>query len=148
VDYRSLFRGLSPGDAAEAILAEIHQRLQHRFLLLIVENLDAAFKGLGDQGQKRWRAFLQEKGRVATLATAQQIFDTVSDRDFPFWGFFDIHHLAPLSFEDARILIRNISVENKNRELIQFLDTADGRYRIRSLHHLAGGGAIIGCMCC
>ncbi|MCA9009830.1 MAG: hypothetical protein KDB01_08790 [Planctomycetaceae bacterium] len=139
VDYRALFRGLSPDDAAEAILSEIHRRLQHRYLLLIVENLDAAFKGLGDQGQKRWRAFLQEKGRVATLATAQQIFDAVSDRDFPFWGFFDIHHLAPLSFEDARILIRNISVENENHGLVQFLDTADGRYRIRSLHHLAGG---------
>lgn len=139
VDYRTLFRGLSPDDAAEAILSEIHRRLQHRYLLLIVENLDAAFKGLGDQGQKRWRAFLQEKGRVATLTTAQQIFNAVSDRDFPFWGFFDIHHLAPLSFEDARILIRNISVENENRELIQFLDIADGRNRIRSLHHLAGG---------
>ena len=139
IDYRTLYRGLPPDDAAEAILAEIHQRLQHRFLLLIVENLDAAFKGLGDHGQKRWRAFLQEKGRVATLATAQQLFDAVSDRDLPFWGFFDIHHLAPLSFEDARTLIRNISVENDNRELVQFLDTADGRYRIRSLHHLAGG---------
>ena len=139
IDYRTLFRGLPPDDAAEAILAEIHQRLQHRFLLLIVENLDAAFKGLGDHGQKRWRAFLQEKGGVATLATAQQLFDAVSDRDFPFWGFFDIHHLAPLAFEDARTLIRNISIENENRELVQFLDTADGRYRIRSLHHLAGG---------
>lgn len=139
IDYRTLYRGLPPDDAAEAILAEIHQRLQHRFLLLIIENLDAAFKGLGDQGQKRWRAFLQEKGRVATLATAQQLFDAVSDRDFPFWGFFDIHHLAPLSFEDARTLIRNISVENDNQELVKFLDTADGRYRIRSLHHLAGG---------
>ena len=139
IDYRTRYRGLPPDDAAEAILAEIHQRLQHRFLLLIMENLDAAFKGLGDQGQKRWRAFLQEKGRVATLATAQQLFDAVSDRDFPFWGFFDIHHLSPLSFEDARTLIRNISVENDNQELVQFLDTADGRYRIRSLHHLAGG---------
>ena len=139
IDYRTVYRGLPPDDAAEAILGEIHERLQHRFLLLIVENLDAAFKGLGDRGQKRWRAFLQEKGRVATLATAQQLFDAVSDRDFPFWGFFDIHHLAPLSFEDARTLIRNISVENDNRELVQFLDTADGRYRIRSLHHLAGG---------
>ncbi len=138
-DYRALFRGLPPDDAAEAILLELHQRLKHRYLLLIVENLDSAFKGLGDQGQKRWRAFLQEKGRVATLATAQQIFEAVSDRDFPFWGFFDIHHLAALSFEDARTLIRNISIENKNRELVQFLDTADGRYRIRSLHHLAGG---------
>ena len=139
INYRTLYRGLLPDDAAEAILAEIHQRLQHRFLLLIVENLDAAFKGLGDHGQKRWRAFLQEKGRVATLATAQQIFDAVSDRDLPFWGFFDIHHLGPLSFEDARTLIRNISVENENQDLVRFLDTADGRYRIRSLHHLAGG---------
>ena len=138
-DYRSPYLGLPPDDAAEAILNEIHRRLQHRYLLVLFENMDAAFKGLGDQGQKRWRAFLQEKGRVATLATSQQIFDGVSNRDLPFWGFFDIHHLTPLSFDDARALIRNISTENKNRELIKFIDTAEGRYRIRSLHHLAGG---------
>ncbi len=138
-DYRSPFRMLPADDAAEAILNEIHRRLQHRNLLVMFENMDAAFKGLGDHGQKRWRAFLQEKGRIATLATSQQIFDGVSDRDLPFWGFFDIHHLAPLSFDDSRTLIRNISIENKNKELVQFIDTAEGRYRIRSLHHLAGG---------
>jgi tetratricopeptide (TPR) repeat protein len=139
MDYRSTFQGLPPNDAAEAILKEIHSRLKHRSLLLVIENMDAAFKGLGDAGQKRWRAFLQETGGVATLATSQQLFDGVSNRDNPFWGFFEIHHLAPLSYDDARSLIRKISVENNNRDLARFLDRADGRYRIRSLHHLAGG---------
>ncbi|WP_417734953.1 hypothetical protein [Rosistilla oblonga] len=138
-DYRTRYRGLPGDDAAEAILDEINQRLQHRYLWVLLENMDAAFKGMGDQGQKRWRAFLQEKGRIATLATSQQIFDGVSDREQPFWGFFDIHHLRPLSIGDARELIRNISVENGNHDLAKFLETADGRYRIRSLHHLAGG---------
>jgi len=138
-DYRLPYRGLPADDAAEAILNEIHRRLQHRYLLVLFENMDAAFKGLGDQGQKRWRAFLQEKGRIATLATSQQLFDGVSNRDLPFWGFFDIHHLAPLSIDDSQSLIRNISIENKNKDLVQFIDTAEGRYRIRSLHHLAGG---------
>jgi len=138
-DYRLPYRGLPADDAAEAILNEIHRRLQHRYLLVLFENMDVAFKGLGDQGQKRWRAFLQEKGRIATLATSQQLFDGVSNRDLPFWGFFDIHHLAPLNIDDSQSLIRNISIENKNKDLVQFIDTAEGRYRIRSLHHLAGG---------
>ena len=33
VDYRALFRGLPPDDAAEAILSEIHRRLKHRLPL-------------------------------------------------------------------------------------------------------------------
>ena len=138
-DYRTPVRGLNPDDAAESILKSIIARLDKRNILLIMENLDRVFSGLGDLGQKKWRAFLQEQPRIATLATSQQLFDGIARRDEAFFGFFDIQHLTPLSVDDARELIRKISLEQKKGDLVAYLDSAEGRYRIRALHHLAGG---------
>ena len=138
-DYRTAVRGLNPDDAAESILKSIIARLDKRNILLIMENLDRVFSGLGDLGQKKWRAFLQEQPRIATLATSQQLFDGIARRDEAFFGFFDIQHLTPLSVDDARELIRKISLEQKKGDLVAYLDSAEGRYRIRALHHLAGG---------
>lgn len=131
--------GIPPDDAADIILRDIIVRLGNKTLLLIIENLDFAFRGLQDGGQKKWRAFLQETQKITTLASSQQLFDGVSSRHAAFFGFFDIHHLAPLNFEDAHQLIRNIALHYQKTELVDFLDTSAGRYRVRALHHLAGG---------
>ena len=138
-DYRTSVRALPADDAAESILNSIVDRLGNRSLVLIMENMDRVFSGLGDLGQKKWRAFLQEKPRIATLATSQQLFDGITSRDETFFGFFDIHHLKPLTVGDARDLIKKISLEQGNHELVAFLDSAEGRYRVRAVHHLAGG---------
>ena len=138
-DYRGGARGLTPDDAAEQILGEVVKRLGDRSILLMMENLDRAMRGLGDLGQKKWRAFLQEQGRVATVATSQQLFEGVSSRDAAFYGFFEIVHLVPLSVEDARELMGKIARENDNCDLAEFLRTPEGRYRVRALWHLAGG---------
>jgi len=113
-------------------------QLGSRHLLLMMENLDRAFRGLGDTGQKKWRAFLQETGRVAALATSQQLFEGIS-RDEAFFGFFDIRHLGPLSVEHAQRLIANVAHGYGNEELATFLGTSEGRYRVRALRHVAGG---------
>jgi tetratricopeptide (TPR) repeat protein len=73
------------------------------------------------------------------LATAQQLFSGVSDRNEAFFGFFDIRHLEPLSVDQAVELITRISLEHSNRELIRYLKSAEGQFRIRALHYLAGG---------
>lgn len=138
-DYRESVRGLDADDAAESILKSVIERLGQRSILLIMENLDGVFDGLGDMGQKKWRAFLQEHPRIATLATSQQLFAGIARRDEAFFGFFDIKHLRALAVDDARELIRKISLEQGNRDLVAYLDSAEGRYRIRALHHLAGG---------
>ena len=138
-DYRDKARPLSADDAAELILDEIVSRLGDKSILLIMENLDRAFRGLGDLGQKKWRAFLQENTRVATLATSQQLFEDISSRHAAFYGFFEIVHLEPLSVDDARALMAKIACENGKHDLVQFLATPEGRYRVRALHHLAGG---------
>ena len=138
-DYRASVRGLNADDAAESILKSIVERLVNRNILLIMENLDGVFDGLGDMGRKKWRAFLQEHPRIATLATSQRLFPGIARRDEAFFGFFDIKHLRPLSVDDARELIRKISLEQGNQALATYLTSAEGRYRLRALHHLAGG---------
>lgn len=131
--------GMAPDDAADLIFADIIQRLGDKTILLLMENLDLTFKGLQDSGQKKWRAFLQETLKITTLATSQQLFKGIASRDAAFFGFFDIYHLKVLSFEDAHQLISNIAVQNQQQDLVEFLDSATGRYRVRALHHLAGG---------
>ena len=136
---RDAVRGLSPTDAANAVLGNVVTQLGTRTLLVITENFDRTLASFGDAGQKQWRAFLQETSRFATLATAQQLTDDISSRDKPFFGFFDPLHLKPLEVDDARDLIRNIGLEQEKTELAAYLTTAEGRYRVRALHHLAGG---------
>ncbi len=138
-DYRHSAKTLSANDAAEQILDEIVSRLGDKSILLIMENLDAAMRGLGDLGQKKWRAFFQEQRRVATVATSQQLFEDVSSRNAAFYGFFEIEHLEPLPVDDAGELMGKIARENDKLDLVQFLATPEGRYRVRALHHLAGG---------
>lgn len=138
-DFKSPVRGLPPDDAALAVLNDVIKNLQHRHLLLITENLDQTFHGLGEVGQKKWRAFLQETRRIATLATTRQLFTGVSSRNEAFFGFFDTFHLQPLTVDDAQQLIRNIAVEQQQVELLEFLNSHPARDRIRALHHLAGG---------
>ncbi|MCY3006617.1 MAG: hypothetical protein NTV29_11680 [Planctomycetota bacterium] len=138
-DFKTAVRGLPSDDAALAVLQSTVGRLGARNLLLVTENMDQTFQSLGDSGQKKWRAFLQETRKIATLATAQQLFSGVSDRNEAFFGFFDIQHLKPLSVDEAVELITRISVEHSNRELIRYLKSAEGQFRIRALHYLAGG---------
>ena len=139
-EYRSYVKGLADDDdAAIAILNRICEELQHRNLVLVMENLDRTFAAMKDSGQKYWRAFLQEQVRFATLSTAQQLIHGVASRDEAFFGFFEIEHLGPLSVDAAFELLRRISIEQGRMDLVAFLDSPAGRYRVRALHHLAGG---------
>lgn len=115
------------------------ERLAGRTLLVIVENLDALFAGLGDEGQKQWRAFLQENPMTSIMATAQQLFDGVSRRTSPFFGFFQVEHLQPLSLSEAVELLTKIARNAGDGTLASYLQTPEGRSRVRALHHLSGG---------
>ena len=111
----------------------------NRTLLVLIENLDDLFAGLGDKGQKRLRAYLQENPFCAILATSQSLFNGVSLQTSPFYGFFRIHHLEELTFEEATRLLASIANFEGDYELASFLSTPVGRARIRAVHHLAGG---------
>jgi len=132
-------RGQKPERVADIILHSISEQIGKRTILLVKENMSDVFSGLKESGQKKLRAYLQENNHIAILASSQQLFSGVSSRDEAFFGFFDIHHLKVLEVEDAKQLISNIVALNEDQPLVDFLASPQGCYRVRALHHLAGG---------
>ena len=94
------------GHPADVALANLERaflaHLGSRTCLVLVENLDHLFDTLPEPELRRWRAFIQNHPVIATVGTAQRLFDGVSSRDHVFFGYFDTHHLKPFSPEDAR----------------------------------------------
>lgn len=130
---------LKPDAALEFVSSRLIASLGSRTLLVVAENLDAIFDGLGDAGQKQLRAFIQENPKLSIVATAQRLVEDLSDRTSPFFGFFQTEHLKPLNVEEAAELLRNIARLQEKPEVVEFLFTSRGRSRVRALHHLSGG---------
>ncbi len=121
---------------AESILLEV---LGTKRLLVFLENLDDLFDQLGDQGQKAWRAFIQNHNNMVLVCTTPALFAGVSLQKSAFYGFFDIEPLQELAFEDVVRLLSNIAIERGDTDLATFITTPEGRARIRAVHHLAEG---------
>jgi len=110
-----------------------------RTLLLLVENLNDVFDGLGEQGQKQFRAFLQQNDCCTIVATSQSLFNGVKLRESPFYGFFGIRRLKDLPLAEAVQLLAHIAQLEGDAELASYLRTPRGRSRIEAVHYLAGG---------
>jgi tetratricopeptide (TPR) repeat protein len=130
---------LPADDAVKRLGKLILETLDQRTLLVLVENLDDVFAGLGDRGQKQWRAYIQQNPVFTTLATSQKLFAGISSRQAPFFGFFQTEHLKPLSVDEAVLLLCKIAEWKKDTDLADFLQTPEGRARVRALYHLSGG---------
>ncbi len=126
-------------DIGNIIFNDIQKQVGDAKLLIVKENMSDVFAGLKDIGQKQLRAYLQEHDYISLLCSSQKLFNGVSSRSSAFWGFFDIHHLTPLSVEEAMMLMKNIAQLKQDNELVEFLDSDQGYYRVRALHYLAGG---------
>ncbi|MEQ9408178.1 MAG: AAA family ATPase [Fuerstiella sp.] len=129
--------------SAEEIIGVLTRRLVARFekrrLVILVENLNLLFENLGTEGQHQLRTLLQEHPFACLIATSQQLFKAVTDRSEPFFGFFQQIPLKPLTLPDAEHLLVKIAASRGQADLVQFLNTPDGRGRVRAIHDLAGG---------
>jgi DNA-binding transcriptional ArsR family regulator len=125
--------------ALEFVSKHLLSALGSRTLLVVTENLDAIFEGLGDSGQKQLRSFIQENPRLSIVATAQRLVEDLSNRNSPFFGFFQTEHLKPLTITQATELLQNIARLQKKDTVVDFLATSQGRSRVRAIHHLSGG---------
>ena len=125
---------------AEALAVELlRQHTRGKTLLLLCENLVDLFHGLGEEGQKRWRATIQEDGNWAIVASTPSLFAAVTLQDNPFYGFFTIRALEKIDFDTGLDLLVRKAVHEGKRELADFLRTPLGRARARAIHHLAAG---------
>jgi DNA-binding transcriptional ArsR family regulator len=123
-------------EQAETLLLDV---LANKCLIILLENLDDLFDQIGDHGQKAWRAFIQNHNNMMLVCTTPSLFAGVSIHKSAFYGFFDIEPLVELEFEDVVSLLRKIAVERGDAFLATFIDTPEGRARIRAVHHLAEG---------
>lgn len=75
---------LSADDAEQKAANLLYKFVKERTVLLLVENLDDLFEGLGDTGQKKLRAYIQNYSFLTILATAQSLFNGVKEHNQPF----------------------------------------------------------------
>jgi tetratricopeptide (TPR) repeat protein len=120
---------------ANRVLTEV---IGDRTLLIITENIDKLLYGLGDKEQWKFRSFLQETNCCSILATTPKISEDTSKKDKPFFGFFTSIHLPTFSHTDAVAMLIKIANLSGNTQLAKFLNTDEGKSRVRALHHLAG----------
>ena len=128
-----------PADAERLAVKLLRQHTEGKTLLLLCENLLDLFQGLGDEGQKRWRAAIQEDGNWVIVATTPQLSAALSLQDNPFYGFFTIRALEKIDLETGIDLLAKKAVHEDKSDLADFLRTPLGRARARAVHHLAAG---------
>jgi tetratricopeptide (TPR) repeat protein len=113
--------------------------LNGRYLLVLIENLNDIFAGINEGGQSQWRDFIQTHDNTGIVATSQAIFKDVNNRNKPFFGFFHITYLPKLSFDDALELMRTLAGYDQRDDLLQHLNTDEGRGNIRAIYELTEG---------
>ncbi|HWW02670.1 MAG TPA: tetratricopeptide repeat protein [Candidatus Acidoferrum sp.] len=131
--------GRDPVEALDLLGKALLSRIGRRTVLVLVENLDTLFRQLDESDQRAWRAFIQNHPVFATAATAQSLFAGVSEREQPFFGFFDTNHLQTLTAEEAMELLQRIAQLNQDGALTEFLGTPRGKARVQAIHHLLRG---------
>ena len=140
-DIDQIYDRFSKGHAdAEAFaIARLREHTRGKTLLLLCENLVDLFDGLGDEGQQRWRATIQEDGNWTIVASTPSLFSAVTLQDNPFYGFFTIRALGKIDFETGLELLAKKAAYESKTELADFIRTPLGRARVRAIHHLAAG---------
>lgn len=128
-----------PNEIAAVLTRRLVARFEKRRLIVLVENLNLLFENLGTEGQHQLRTLLHEQPFACLITTSQQLFKAVTDRNEPFFGFFQQIPLKPLTLPDAQQLLTKIAATKGQNDLVRFLNTPDGRGRVRAIHDLAGG---------
>lgn len=110
-----------------------------RMILLMIENLDRVFDGLGSGGQGALRAWVETSTAITIFATAPMLFAGVSSRSYPWYGSFIVEPLPDLTVDDAIMMLSKAARRNDDHELARFIESTTGRERLHVVHRLAGG---------
>ncbi len=108
-------------------------------VVIVVENLDAVFERIGNDGQHRLRGLIENTRRIGFIATATSRFDDLADAQLPFYGMFEVTELDPFTLEEATELVRRIATRSDDQQLLDFLKRPQSRQRLKVVQHLTGG---------
>lgn len=122
--------------AREAFLAAVDRA--GRRALLLIDNLNEIFASIRDpEALHRLRAFLMEDDRLMILGAATRHFEGITGLDEPFFDFFRLFELAPLTLEEMKAALAALARRRADDRVTETLDRRPGT--IRSLHILTGG---------
>jgi len=133
------WQGLPPDAAEERAWSALRELVHGKTLLVILENLETLLKSMGEEGQRKWRACLQNNPIWSVLATTPSLSEDISDHASPFYGFFEIQPLEGLSVSDAVILVQRLAESQGRRDIAEYVCSPAGRARVRAVQHLANG---------
>jgi tetratricopeptide (TPR) repeat protein len=141
-----------PGDRAQQLLdkadANIEDAARNDFLekvdrsgrraLLLIDNLNDLLSSIHDpEPLHRLRAFLMEDSRVMVLGTATRYFDQITDLDQPFYDFFRVFDLRPLTLEEMKTSLLALAEARGAKSITKTLEERAGT--IQGLYILTGG---------
>ncbi len=130
---------MSQSQAAELAPRILLEILDDKTLVILVENIDDLFDQIGDTGQKALRTFIQNHSKFSIIATSPAIFRGISLQSSPFFGFFQNEVLERLDFEEVLLLLEKIATDRGDAILAEYIQSPEGRARVRAVHHLAEG---------
>ena len=124
-------------DAARNDFLEKVDRSGRRALLLI-DNLNDLLASIQDpEPLHRLRAFLMDDSWVMVLGTATRYFDQITDLDQPFYDFFRVFDLRPLTLEEMKVSLLALAEARGDKSVSQGLAERAGT--IQGLYLLTGG---------
>ncbi len=97
------------------ILAMIEAQMGNKNGVLVIENMDHVLDSIGHSGQQRLRSLFQNSHRFSIIATTPALSVALSRQASPFYGFFEVINLRPLSLADAVALITSCQLHAKIR---------------------------------
>jgi energy-coupling factor transporter ATP-binding protein EcfA2 len=107
-----------------------------RLIVLLVDNVDLVLDRLADSLWDLREALSIDNGLVVIGASSKFIEEAI-DYQSPFYDFFHIHELGPLSEEDAREVVLSLARRANTPRVAEILERDPGRFK--ALYVLTGG---------
>lgn len=126
--------------SAEQILMSI---LKDKSLLVLIENFDSILRGIDKKNDvaeiAKLRDFVQQHNQLSFIATSQSLINALSDNQNPLYGFFNIIQLKRLTLDESFEYVKKVALAENNDELVQFLETHDGKGHLEAIHQFTKG---------
>jgi len=107
-------------------------------IVVLVENLDEIFTQIGTDGQRKLRHYLQTSQSLLLMATTSVLDRSFSETDSPFYGYFSVIKLQPLSIAQAQQMLAKLARVRDDEQLARYLESELAAKRLRIVSELAG----------
>jgi energy-coupling factor transporter ATP-binding protein EcfA2 len=117
-------------------ILEAWSRQSRQLIVLLIDNLDLVLDRLADSLWDLRETLSSHNGLVVVGASSKFIEEAI-DYQSPFYDFFHVHELGPLSEQEARCVVLSLAQRANTPRVAEVLERDPGRFK--ALHVLTGG---------